>query len=195
MTLTRMHATRAELDAALAHILSAPKDEGLIELLCLRPDYGQRVFVDRITVTAASGIPGERWMRRPWLRGADGAPHPGIQICILQKRVLDVVWRDRENTVHPGDTFITDMDLSAGNLPAGQLLQAGSAVLRVSEIFNDACVKWKTRYGQPAWEWVNAPGHRPMRLRGILCSVVQDGEISAGARLCKLSRMGTREMD
>ena len=195
MTKTPLHATRSELDASLPHILSAPKDGGLIEMICLRPDYGQRVFFESVHVTAAQGIPGERWSTRPWLRLPDGAPHPGIQICILQKRVLDLVWRDRVSTVHPGDTFITDMDLSEANLPAGQVLQAGSAVLRVSEIFNDACVKWKTRYGTAAWEWINAPQHRGFRLRGILCSVVRDGEISCGARLSKLSDAGVCDMD
>ncbi|ATX66164.1 hypothetical protein [Roseinatronobacter bogoriensis] len=182
-----MQVTRAELDAALPDILSAPSDAGLISSLCLRPDYGKRVFVDRIHVTADQGIPGERWASRPWRRMADGSPDPGIQICILQKRVLDLVWRDRANTVHPGDTFITDMNLSEGNLPAGQLLHAGSAVLQVSDIFNDACVKWKARYGVAAWDWVNDPQNRAFRLRGILCRVVRDGEIREGARLRKLS--------
>ncbi len=187
MNEANLHATRAELDAAVPHILSAPSDAGLTSHLCLRPDYGKRLFVDKIHVTADHGIPGERWASRPWRRLPDGRPDPGIQICILQQRVLDLVWRDRGNTVHPGDSFITDMDLSEKNLPAGQLLQAGSAVLRVSDIFNDACVKWKARYGVAAWEWVNAPDHRAFRLRGILCSVVRDGEITRDARLCKLS--------
>ena len=187
-----LHATRAELDAGLPHILSAPKDGGLIEMLCLRPEYGQRNFVDSISVRAAQGIPGERWSSHPWLRLPDGAPHPGIQVCILSKRVLDLVWRDRVNSVHPGDTFVTDMDLSEGNLPTGQLLSAGTAVLRVSEVFNDACVKWKARYGAASREWINAPQNRALRLRGILCAVVQDGEISCDERLHKLSDGATR---
>ncbi len=191
----RPHATRAELDVGLPQILSAPKDGGLIEMLCLRPGYGQRNFVDRISVTVEQGIPGERWSTHPWLRLPDGAPHPGIQVCILSKHVLDLVWRDRVNTVHPGDTFITDMDLSEANLPTGQLLSAGTAVLRVSEVFNDACVKWKARYGAASRDWINTPAHRAYRLRGILCAVVQDGEISCDARLHKLSGGALRAAD
>lgn len=179
------HATRAELDAALGHIQAAPKDHGCIEQLCLRPDYGLRCFVDEIRVTRAGGIPGERWATRPWVRLPDGAPHPGIQICILSRRVLDLVWRDRENIVHPGDSFITDMDLSEANLPAGQALRAGTATLEVSGIFNDACVKWAARYGQASRELINAPQHRALRLRGILCRVVQDGIIRNGDRVIK----------
>jgi hypothetical protein len=180
------HVTAAELQAALAHILAAPETGGQIEMLCLRPDYGLRRFVDTLPVTRAAGIPGERWATRPWLRLPDGSPHPGIQVCILSRRVLDSVWRDRENTPHPGDTFITDMNLSEANLPAGQHLRAGTAVLEVSDIFNDACVKWAARYGKAARDWINLPENRALRLRGILCRVVQDGVICQGDRLEKL---------
>ncbi len=180
------HATAAELQAAMAHILAAPKTGGQIEMLCLRPDYGMRRFVNEISVTRAAGIPGERWATRPWLRLADGSPHPGIQVCILSRRVLDIVWRDRENTPHPGDTFITDMNLSEANLPPGQRLRAGTAVLEVSDIFNDGCVKWAARYGKPSRDWINAPENRALRLRGILCRVAQDGIMRQGDVLEKI---------
>ena len=178
--------TEAELQAGLAHVLDAAADEGVIEMLCQRPDYGQRHFVAQIQVTRAQGIAGDRWLKHPWLRLPDGSPHPGIQICILSRRVLDLVWRDRKTVTHPGDTFITDMDLSEDNLPAGQLLAAGSAVLRVSGIFNDGCVKWAARYGKAARAWINLPEHRAYRLRGILCSVERDGLLRNGDPVRKL---------
>ena len=77
------HATRAELDAALPHILAAPKNDAAIAMLCLRPGFNLRRFVDAVTVTRAGGIAGERWTSAPWLRHADGSPHAGIQISIL----------------------------------------------------------------------------------------------------------------
>ena len=187
-----LHVSRAELDAALPRILAAPKDGGHVELLCLRPDYGQRPFVPEITVTVAQGIPGERWARRPWLRDATGAPHPGIQVCILSRRVLDLVWRARDSVPHPGDTFVTDMDLSGANLPSGQRLAVGSAVLEVSDIFNDACVKWAARYGAASREWINLSEHRVLRLRGILCRVVQNGRIRLGDKVRKTTPSGMR---
>ncbi len=189
----KAQATRAELEAALPYIMAAQKDAGHVEMLCLRPDYGQRHFVPQIAVTARDGIPGERWATRPWLRDGEGSPHPGIQICILSRRVLDLVWRDRSNIVHPGDTFITDMDLSEANLPAGQRLHVGSAVLEVSDIFNDACVKWAARYGAASRLWINDPAHRALRLRGILCRVAQDGMIRAGDRVSKSPAFPARE--
>jgi hypothetical protein len=144
----------------------------------LRPGYGERRFVDAVTVTRAYGIPGERWSTSPWLKRQDGSGHPGIQVSILPRRVLDLIWRDRENVVHPGDTFICDLDMTEANLPAGQLLAAGTAVLRVSEVWNDACAKWKVRHGEAAFDWVRA--HPELRLRGVLCSVEQDGVIRNG---------------
>lgn len=179
-------ATPQQLEEAIPHILAAPKDAGVIETLCIRPDFGQRHFVDRVEMTQAGGIPGERWTKHPWMRLEDGSPDPRIQVCILQKRVLDLVWRDREETVYPGDTIIVDMDLSLQNLPTGTLLQAGSARLRVSDVFNTACVKWKTRYGQAALDWVVEPDHVPLRLRGILCEIIQDGVVSMKDTLIRI---------
>lgn len=178
--------TRAALDAALPHVLAAPKDRAAIDMLCFRSGYNQREFVETLELTPERGILGERWSSAPWLKLDDGTAHPGIQVSILPKRVLDLVWTDRKSTLHPGDTFIVDMDLTEANLPAGQRLQVGSAMLEVSDVFNDGCVKWKARYGADAKEWITAPGHPELRLRGVLCSIVQRGTIRNGDILHKL---------
>ena len=153
-------------------MLSAPKSGSAVELLCFRPGYGQRNFVPELTVTRDQGIPGERWGIAPWLKLPDGTGHPGIQVSILPRRVLDLVWRDRDSTLHPGDTFVSDLDTSEANLPEGQLLAVGTAVLRVSEVWNDGCAKWKVRYGTPAYDWnprardqAPPPARRPLQHR------------------------------
>lgn len=170
--------TRDELMAALPEVLGAPKTGSAVEFLCFRPGYGERRFVDDLTLTRLHGIPGERWGTAPWLKLPDGSGHPGIQVSILPRRVLDLVWRDRTTVVHPGDTFVCDLDMTEANLPAGQLLAVGTAVLRVSEVWNDACAKWKVRHGEAAFDWVRA--HPQLRLRGVLCSIEQDGVIRNG---------------
>ncbi|WP_126974878.1 MOSC domain-containing protein [Frigidibacter oleivorans] len=176
--------TRAELDAALAQVRAAPRDDAPVLELTFRPGYGQRLHPPRLSLTAARGVllegQAERWPVAPWMRLADGSPDPRIQVSILPRRVMDLVWRDREGTPHPGDTIIADLDMSEANLPAGSLLSVGSATLRVSDVFNDACVKWKVRYGAEAKDWITAPGHPPLRLRGILCEIVADGEVAVG---------------
>ena len=179
-------ATAETLARALPHILTAPKDHAQAQLLCFRPGYNQRQFPDHLTLTRANGIPGERWLTAPWMTLADGSPDPRIQVSILPRRVMDAVWLDRTNTPHPGDPIICDLDMTEANLPAGTLLRAGSATLRVSDAFNDGCVKWKVRYGQAAKDWITAPGHPALRLRGILCSIETDGEIRLGDPIEKL---------
>jgi len=181
-----MKPERAILDAALPLILQAPKDHAEIEMLCIRPDYGERQFVDQINVTRKGGIEGCRWAKHPWLKMPDGTGDPRIQVSILPCRVLDLMWRQGDTDVpHPGDTFIVDMDLSEENLPVGTILSVGTAKLKVSSKWNDACVKWKTRHGQDALDWVRDPKHVKFRLRGVLCEIYEDGVISNGDILSK----------
>ncbi len=180
------HVSAADLHAALPHILAAPKDAAPVLQLCFRPGYNQRQFPDHLTLTRAHGIPGERFSTAPWLTLPDGTGDPRIQVSLLPRRVLDLVWRDRETTPHPGDTIIADLDMSEANLPVGTRLAIGSAILRVSDVFNDGCVKWKARYGQAAKDWITAPGHPALRLRGILCSVETDGVIRLGDPIRKI---------
>lgn len=178
--------TMAELMAALPDVLAAPKDDAPILQLCFRPGYNQRRFPEALELTRARGIPGERFETAPWARLPDGTGDPRIQVSILPRRVLDLVWRDRDGTPHPGDTVIADLDTTEANLPVGTLLQAGTALLRVSDLFNDGCVKWKVRYGRDAKDWIVQPGHEPLRLRGVLCAVERDGVMRVGDRLRKV---------
>jgi len=186
--MTDAHVTLPECMAALPHILAAPKDAGAIDHLCFRPSRGTRTFPASLTLTKAEGIPGDRWLKEPWQRLSDGTPDPDLQVSILPARVLDLIWRARETTTHPGDTIVADLDLGVANLPPGSLLQAGTAVLRVSGYFNEACVKWKTRHGKAATDFITAPGHAPLRLRGIICAVAADGVVVATDHLRVIRR-------
>lgn len=172
--------TAAELAAALPHVLAAPKTDARVTSLCLRPAFGERAFPDRIEMTRAQGIPGERWATLPWSRLEDGSPDPRIQVSLLPSRVMDLVWQDK-SMPHPGDPIVADLDMSVANLPVGTLIQAGTAVLRVSDLPNNGCAKWKVRYGADAMAWVVADP--ALRLRGVLCSVEVDGEVTMADRL------------
>jgi hypothetical protein len=180
------HATVAECDAALDHILAAPNNSATIGQLCFRPDFGLRTFPDALDMTVDQGIIGERWAKKPWLTLPNGEPDPRIQVSIFSKRVMDLCWRDPANTVHPGDPIIVDMNLSVANLPTGTRLQAGSAILEVSDKFNTACIKWRDRYGDDSLRWINRRDNRDFRLRGILCKIVRDGTVKVGDQLVKI---------
>lgn len=173
--------TRAVLDAALPFVLAAPRDDAPIALLCTRPALGQRAFPASIRLTKAEGIPGERWLTQSWLRLPDGRPDPRNQVSLLPSRVMDIAWQNRDTAPHPGDPIVADLDMTEANLPVGTLIGVGSAVLRVSDVPNLGCVKWKVRYGSDALAWVAADP--ALRLRGVLCSVEQDGEVTLNDRL------------
>lgn len=98
---------------------------------------------------------------------------------------MDLCWRNRIETPHPGDLLVVDMDLSEKNLAAGSILKVGGVRLEVSDMFNSACVKWRQRYGDDSYRWINLPKNRTLRLRGVLCRIVQDGAIKVGDRLEK----------
>lgn len=178
--------TAAELAAALPAILAAPRDGGVTRLLCARPKPNARTFPDVLTFTRAAGVVGDFEMSRPWLELPDGSPDPQIQVSIMPWQVLELVWRDRDRIAHPGDNIAVDMNLSAENLPAGTLLAAGTAVLRVSEVPNDGCAKWKVRCGRAAYDWVMTPDALHQRRRGLFCSVEQDGALRLGESLRRI---------
>ena len=170
----------------MPQVLAAPSDRGAIRLLCLRPKPNQRSFPGSLTLTRAVGVVGDFESSRPWLVLEDGSPDPRNQVSLMSARVLDLLWRDGTPRNHPGDNIACDLDLSHANLPVGTLLQAGTAVLRVSDEPNDGCAKWKVRCGRAAYDWISRPDHLPLRLRGLFCSVEQDGEMRLGDTLRRL---------
>jgi hypothetical protein len=179
-------ATAEDLAAALPAILAAPRDAGVVRLLCARPKPNARTYPQVLKLTRAAGVEGDFEMSRPWLELPDGSPDPQIQVSVIPWQVLDLVWRDRDRVAHPGDNIAVDMNLTVENLPAGSLLAAGTAILRVSDEPNDGCAKWKLRAGRDAYAWTMAKPHRPLRLRGLFCSVEQDGELRLGDSLRRL---------
>jgi hypothetical protein len=178
--------TAAEIEQATPHIMAAPRDHGPISMLLYRRKYNDRVFTDRLRLTRAHGVEGDFEMQTPWLKLEDGSADPRIQVSILPQRVLDLCWRNRETTVHPGDQIIADLNMTVENLPPGTLIQAGTAVLRVSDIWNEGCVKWKARCGRAAYDWTRSPAHEALRLRGIFCAIEADGEISIGDKIVRI---------
>lgn len=179
--------TAAELDAALSNILAAPRDGGVTRLFCSRPRPNVRNFPQTLTFTRATGVAGDFEHTNPWLTFPDGSPDPRNQVSIMSWRVLDLVWRDRDPAHHPGDNIAVDMNLTEANLPVGMLLRAGTAILRVSDEPNDGCAKWRVRAGRAAYDWIIRADHLPLRLRGLYCSVEQDGEMRLGDTLRRLS--------
>ena len=180
--------SKAQLDEALPYIMNAPKDNASILHLCYRPDYGERCFTDELQLSCEQGVIGDRWLKEA-NAGSQYSGDKRVQVCILPKRILELVWRadDGEDAIYPGDTIIVDMDLSHENMPIGSQFKIGKAVLEVSDIYNGGCKKWIARYGATSTHWFNRTDNRTKRLRGMLCQIVSDGVIKKGDLLCKIS--------
>ncbi|MDQ8185602.1 hypothetical protein [Pelagicoccus sp. SDUM812002] len=181
------HATIDFLNARRDWVLAAPKDNAPILTLCVRPDEGERTFVSKIQLDPEQGVVGDRWIRKTWIYTDDGKPDPRIQVCLLGSRILQLIRRDPDGMTYPGDNIIADMDFSEENLPVGIHLQIGTAILEVSDVFNHACSKWSERHGNVSFKWINLPENKPKRFRGILCQIIQAGEVTLTDSIRKLT--------
>lgn len=180
------HRTRAELEAALAHILAAPRDEGRVEMIVSRPAAGERTLPARVRVTAAGGVEGDHWAKGCWRTTGDGAPHPDVQICMMSARCIAAIAGARENWAAAGDNLFLEMDLSPRSMPPGTRFRIGTAAFVVTEEPHNGCAAFIDRYGRDACVFVNTGAGREHRLRGIYARVTEDGEIAVGDRVVKL---------
>lgn len=169
-----------ELNLGLERILESPQDGGLVEMLVVRPKNDERLTPEKVEVSAELGFHGDHWSTGEYRE------EPDIQIAIMSSRVLDLVSGGRERWPLAGDNIIVDLDLSKENLVPGQKLEAGSAILEITEIPHAGCNKFSQRFGADALRFVNLGQGKELRLRGVYARVVQPGTIAVGDHLNKL---------
>ncbi|MEE8530830.1 MAG: MOSC domain-containing protein, partial [Hyphomicrobium sp.] len=116
----------------------------------------------------------------------DGDPHPDVQICIMNARCIAHIAGARARWALAGDNLFVDLDIRPENLPAGQRLRIGTAVIEITAVKHAACAGFAGHYGQSAAVFVNARKGSALRLRGVYARVVEDGRVTAGDRVVKL---------
>src|SRR5262245_3500350 len=131
MTVPR-HLTTAELEAGLEDVRRSPADSGVLEMIVRRPAVGVRESLQEGELDMAVGLVGDTWSTRTSRRTLDGSPHPGMQLNIMNARVVALVAQAKERWPLAGDQLFVDMDLSDANLPPGTRLRLGTAVIEVS---------------------------------------------------------------
>ena len=179
--------TREQLQAGLDHISASPKEIGRLELIVRRPRVNERETLAEALLDLRTGLVGDTWQSRSSPRTKDGAPHPETQLTLMNSRVIALLAQTKERWALAGDQFFVDLDLSVINLPPGTRLKIGSAIIEVSAQPHTGCSKFAARFGQEALLFVNAPGGRELRLRGLNARVIQAGPISIGHCVEKLS--------
>jgi MOSC domain-containing protein YiiM len=183
-----LDAPRFRLDAlaaAMGKILAAPRDEGRVEMIVRRPRVDGREVLEEGLLDPQQGLVGDGWSARATSRTADRSPHPDMQIALMSARVIDQIAGSRERWALAGDQLFVDLDLSAGNLPAGTRLAVGEALLEVTAQPHTGCRKFVDRFGDDALALVNDRDRRPLRLRGIYARVVRGGRVRRGDLLRK----------
>ena len=181
------HLTKEELQAGLPHILASPQDDGVLEGIVIRPEKGQRQELESCEISLQGGTHGDHWAKGCWMSTEDGKPHPDVQICIMNARCIDLIAQERERWALAGDNLLIDLDLRPETLPPGQRLRIGSAIIEITDVPHNGCAAFVERYGRAAVVFVNGPKGKALRLRGVYARVVQDGRVSVGDRVVKVS--------
>jgi MOSC domain-containing protein YiiM len=174
------HLSMADLQAGVRALPKAPSDLGMVTLIVSRQADGVRLAPEEVHLTPEEGVAGDGWNRRP-PRDPDG------QIAVIRRDVAELIANGQPLTVF-GDNFIVELDLSAGNLPAGTRLGVGEAVVEVTAKPHNGCLKFRDRFGKDALSLVQAPQTRHWNLRGIYWKVVQGGRVAPASPIRVLSR-------
>lgn len=172
--------TFAELDARHAALAPAPRSQGRVLQVCVRPGPDQRHHPGVLELCPDRGAVGDRWIQRTWMHLPDGRPDPRVQVAIAHGPTIAMIQALTGCPHHPGDTLLVDLDLSEANLPVGTHLRARSALLEISDVENDACAKFAARHGAEILAWIRAPANRSRRLRGLFARVLEPGHVRAG---------------
>jgi hypothetical protein len=180
------HVSEADLHAGLETIRNSPKDQGLLELIVIRPKDLERVVLPECRLSARLGAHGDMWADGCWKTLPDGSPHPDVQITLMNSRCIALVAQEKSRWPLAGDQLYVDLDLSDDNLPVGQRLAIGAAILEITDTPHTGCDLFSERFGPAALAFVNSPIGKQLHLRGIYAKVIRDGHVKTGDRVTKI---------
>ncbi len=177
--------TTVELEAGLDTIRQSPSDAGPVRLIVRRPNSGEREVVAEAELDCEQGLVGDNWKCRGSRQTPDSSAHPEMQLTLMNSRAIALVAHEPERWPLAGDQIYVDLDLSATNLPPGTRLAIGSAIVEVTAPPHTGCRLFTARFGADATRFVNSPGGKQLRLRGLNAKIVRSGLIRLGDRAMK----------
>jgi len=170
-----------DIQAAMPDVLESPQDRGQLEAIVIRPGEDRREFRGSVVLSPEGGVDGDRWATSVGhAPGDDGADPYAQQMSLMNTRLLRLIAGDKERMALAGNNLIVDLDLSEDNLPAGQKLAIGEAVIQITDQAHTGCKKFGQRFGQDALRFINAKEHRPLHLRGLYARVMKAGTVRVG---------------
>lgn len=183
------HIAYAQLEAGLDGVRGAPRDAGTLALIVARPAEDQRALLEDGDLDLELGLVGDGWSTRQHPSTPNGGPDPDAQVTVMSSRAAALVsgGSDHDRWALAGDQLFVDLDISTHNLPPGDRLGVGRAVLEVTEEPHLGCGKFARRFGVDALKLVNSAEGRELRLRGLNARVVRPGPISVGDRVRRMS--------
>ncbi len=185
-TIAVTHTSMNELVANLEHIRQSPKEGGRVEMLVVRPLKDERRLLETAELSPEGGLHGDNWVKGCWKSLPDGSPDPSVQITIMNSRLAALVTNGKARWPLAGDQLYADLDLSYENLPVGQQLAVGTAVLEITAELHKGCAKFRARFGDDALKFISNDEGRRLNLRGIYARVVQAGVVSVGDEIRKI---------
>jgi MOSC domain-containing protein YiiM len=181
-----MHLTLNELLTGLEEIRQSPADGAQLRAIVVRPATNHRLSLAQCEISPEGGVHGDNWADGCWMSLPDGNPHPDVQVAIMNARTIALIAREEDRWPLAGDNLYVDLDLSRDNLPCGQQLAIGSAVLEITAVPHRGCRKFAHRYGSDAVKFVNSEIGETLRLRGVYARVLQAGGVRVGDVVRKL---------
>ncbi|MEW6305571.1 MAG: MOSC domain-containing protein [Verrucomicrobiota bacterium] len=175
-----------ELEAGVGTVRESPNAVGVLKLIVRRPQVGEREVLEAGELDLAHGLVGDSWLARGSTRTPDGKPNPDTQLNVMNARAVALVAQHAERWPLAGDQLYIDLDLSVANLPPGTQLAIGPAVIEVTAHPHTGCKKFMERFGQDAFNFVNSPMGKELRLRGLNARVVRPGVVRVGDEVRKL---------
>lgn len=178
--------TLEQLKQKLPSFLSAPKDTGVLRGISVRPSHYIRRLPSRVELSVKNGVSGDLWASGAWLRQDDGTPDPDIQVTLINYDFASYIAEHPDRWMSFGDNLAVDLDLGEENLPIGQQLRIGNAIVEVSKVWHGPCDKFRDRFGQDAIYFTVGSKWRQHRFRGVHAKVVADGQCSVGDQIQKI---------
>ena len=84
------HATPEQLSAAVDDVRRSPTDDGVLAMIVRRATVGARERLAVAELSPDEGVVGDSWNQRSSSRTADGAPHPDMQLNVMNWRAVSL---------------------------------------------------------------------------------------------------------